>query len=147
MSTFIRRHTHTLETHSHAQTPTKTQKYTPIKTSTLPNFGVVFFNARNGKIFKDAMIIKRRMVFLLASKVYARFIKQVWFRFGGLHSAEVAFLLLKQRPWVPFLAFLIIYFNFAEVNQWRWLEESGQRLENIDWTHLVLSCGKLALQK
>ena len=31
---------------------------------------------------------------------------------------------------------------------WRgWLEESGQRLENIDRTYLVLASGKLAIQK
>ena len=35
----------------------------------------------------------------------------------------------------------------AEVNQRRWLEESGQWLENVDQTHQVLPSGKLALQK
>ena len=35
----------------------------------------------------------------------------------------------------------------AEVYQWRWLEESGQWLENVDQTHLVLASGKPALQK
>ena len=35
----------------------------------------------------------------------------------------------------------------AEVNQQRCLEESGQRLENVDWTYLVLASGKLGLQK
>ena len=39
------------------------------------------------------------------------------------------------------------YFNFALVNQWRWIEESGQWLENVDQTHLVLASGKLVLQK
>ena len=33
------------------------------------------------------------------------------------------------------------------VNQWRCLEESGQRLKNVDRTHLVLASGKLVLQK
>ena len=33
------------------------------------------------------------------------------------------------------------------VNQRRCLEESGQRLENVDRTHLVLASGKLVLQK
>ena len=34
-----------------------------------------------------------------------------------------------------------------EVNQWPWLEESGQRLENDYHTHLVLASGKPVLQK
>ena len=34
-----------------------------------------------------------------------------------------------------------------QVNQRRCLEESGQRLENVDRTHLVLARGKLVLQK
>ena len=29
----------------------------------------------------------------------------------------------------------------------RWLEESGQRLENVDRTNLVVASGKLVLQK
>ena len=33
------------------------------------------------------------------------------------------------------------------VNQRRCLEESGQRLENVDQTHLVLASGKLVLHK
>ena len=37
--------------------------------------------------------------------------------------------------------------NVAEVNQRRWLEESGQWLENVDQTHLVLDSGKPVLQK
>ena len=37
--------------------------------------------------------------------------------------------------------------DVAEVNQWRWLEESGQWLENVDRTHLVLAIGKPELQK
>ena len=37
--------------------------------------------------------------------------------------------------------------NIAEVNQWRWLEESVQWLENVDQTHLVLASGKPELQK
>ena len=35
----------------------------------------------------------------------------------------------------------------AEVNQWLWLEESGQWLENVETAHLVLASGKLVLQK
>ena len=34
-----------------------------------------------------------------------------------------------------------------EVNQWHCLEEIGQRLENVDQTHLILAIGKLVLQK
>ena len=37
--------------------------------------------------------------------------------------------------------------KFAEVNQRRWLEESGQWLENVDWTYLVLASGKPVQQK
>ena len=37
--------------------------------------------------------------------------------------------------------------DVAEVNQQRCLEESGQRLENIDRTRLALASGKLVLQK
>ena len=38
-------------------------------------------------------------------------------------------------------------FSIAEINQWRWLVESGHWLENIDRTHLVLVSGKPVLQK
>ena len=48
----------------------------------------------------------------------------------GLQSTEVAFLLLTQRPQVQFSVFPKIYLNVAEIYQWRWLEERGQRLEN-----------------
>ena len=37
--------------------------------------------------------------------------------------------------------------NVAEVNQQRWLEVSGQWLENVDRTHLILASGKSVLQK
>ena len=37
--------------------------------------------------------------------------------------------------------------SVAEFNQWRCLEESGQWLENVNRTHLVLACGKIVLQK
>ena len=39
------------------------------------------------------------------------------------------------------------FVNVAEVNQWRCLEQSGQWLENVDWTHLALASGKVVLQK
>ena len=35
--------------------------------------------------------------------------------------------------------------NVAEVNQRLWLEESGQRLENVDRTHLELASGRRVL--
>ena len=35
--------------------------------------------------------------------------------------------------------------DVAEVNQWCCLEESGQWLENVDQTHLVVASGKLVL--
>ena len=37
--------------------------------------------------------------------------------------------------------------SVAEVNQLSCLEESGQWLENVDLTHLVVASGKLVLQK
>ena len=37
--------------------------------------------------------------------------------------------------------------DVAEVNQRRWLEESGQRLENVEQTHVVQPSGKSVLQK
>ena len=64
-----------------------------------------------------------------------------------MHSTEIAFLLLTQLPWVRFLAFSKIYFHVAEICRQRWLEESGQMIENVDQTHLSLASGKLVLQK
>ena len=57
------------------------------------------------------------------------------------------FLLLTQRPRVWFSTLPKTYFDVAEIYQWRWLEESGQRLENVDPTHLGLASGKLVLPK
>ena len=34
--------------------------------------------------------------------------------------------------------------DVAEVNQWRWVEESGQWLENVDRTHLEASACSFA---
>ena len=45
------------------------------------------------------------------------------------------------------LAFPKIHFDIDEIYRQRWLNESGQRLENIDQTHIVLASGKLVLQK
>ena len=36
---------------------------------------------------------------------------------------------------------------FAEVNQRLWFEESGQWLENVDRTHMILASGKPVLLK
>ena len=59
----------------------------------------------------------------------------------GLHSTEVAFLPLTQRPWVPILAFPKIYYHVNIIYQWHWLEKSGliQRFGNVDRTHLALA--------
>ena len=37
--------------------------------------------------------------------------------------------------------------DIAEVNQQRWFEESGQWLEDVDGTHLVLANDQPVLQK
>ena len=56
-----------------------------------------------------------------------------------------------QLTRVRFPAFLKFFsgkiIDAAEVNQQRWLEESGRWLENVDRTHLVLPRGKLVVQK
>ena len=64
-----------------------------------------------------------------------------------LNSSEEAFLLLTQCLWVRFSEFPKITFKVDETNQGRWLEESGQRFENVDQIHLVLASSKLVLQK
>ena len=38
-------------------------------------------------------------------------------------------------------------FKVAVVNQWYWLDESGQWLENVERSHVVLVSGKLVLQE
>ena len=40
-----------------------------------------------------------------------------------------------------------IYFDVAEIFRRRWLEKSGQMVQNVFHTHLVLASGKLLLQK
>ena len=40
-----------------------------------------------------------------------------------------------------------IYYDVVEIYRWHRLEESQQRLENVDRTHLVLASGKLVPQK
>ena len=63
------------------------------------------------------------------------------------------FSMLASRPSSPrFNQPFLTFFggknvNIANVNQWRCLEENGQRLENADQTHLVLASGKLIVQK
>ena len=49
-------------------------------------------------------------------------------------STEVAFLLLTQQPRDGFPAFLKTNIDVAEIYRRHWLEESGQRLENINQT-------------
>ena len=70
--------------------------------------------------------------------------------FGGLHSKEVAHLLLTQQPRFDSQHSRIIFrgkiIDVVEINQQHLLDESGQRLENVDQTHLVLASGKPALQ-
>ena len=53
---------------------------------------------------------------------------------GGL----AAFLLSAQQHRIQFLAFPKIIFYVAEIYWRRCLEKSGQRLENVDRTHVVL---------
>ena len=64
-----------------------------------------------------------------------------------MHSTEVAFLLIAWRPPVQCSAFTNVYFDVAKIYQLRWLEKSGQTLENVDRTHLVLASGKLVTAK
>ena len=63
---------------------------------------------------------------------------------GVLHSTAVAYLLLTQHSQKKFREKII---GVAEVNQWCWLEESGQWLQNVDRTHLLLASGKPVLKK
>ena len=67
---------------------------------------------------------------------------------GGLHSTEVLSCFSPSSPRFESRNFFIgKIIDVAEVNQQRWLEESGQWLENVDQTYLVLARGKPALQK
>ena len=64
----------------------------------------------------------------------------------GLHSSEVASHCSPSSAGVDsqhyrnFFSEKMIY--VAEFNQQLWLEESGQSLENVDQTHLILVSGK-----
>ena len=59
--------------------------------------------------------------------------------------------ILPSHPeaWAQFSAFSKIYYDVAEIYRWHgaWLEESRQRLKNVDLTYPVLASGKLVLQK
>ena len=50
-------------------------------------------------------------------------------------------------PSVPKKNFRVKIMNVAEVNQWRCSEESGQWLNNVDRTHIVVASGKPVVQK
>ena len=67
--------------------------------------------------------------------------------FEGLHSTEVAYLLLIQQPRVQFLAFprifLFMLLRFIDGTA----KNSGQRLDNVKQTNLELASSKLVLQK
>ena len=45
-------------------------------------------------------------------------------------------------PTVPKFFSEEFFFDVAEANQWRCLEESGHRLENVDQTHQVMASDK-----
>ena len=55
-------------------------------------------------------------------------------------------MLLTQEPQVQFGFSEEFFLDVTEVYQRRWLEQSGQWLENVDRTHLVLGSGKPELQ-
>ena len=48
---------------------------------------------------------------------------------------------LASHPAAPGLILGVLKknFNVVEIYQWRWLKESGQRLDNVDQTHPVLA--------
>ena len=61
-------------------------------------------------------------------------------------------MILTQQPWVEFPPFPQKNFrrkiiHVVEIYQWHWLEESGQRLKNVDPTHLDLASGKQHCKK
>ena len=64
---------------------------------------------------------------------------------GGQHSPTVAYL-LPHPPAPGSIPSIPEIVNVAEVNQWCCLKESGEWLDNVNWTHLVLASGKLELQ-
>ena len=71
---------------------------------------------------------------------------------GGSIAQRLAFLLpdpsaLGSIPSVPQKISEEKIVDVAEDSQQRWLEESGQWLENVDQIHPVLANGKQILQK
>ena len=54
---------------------------------------------------------------------------------------------LGSIPSIPEIFSAKKIIDYAKVNQWCCSEESGQCLENVDPTHLVLASGKLVQQK
>ena len=68
---------------------------------------------------------------------------------SALHRGSI----LASRPAAPCLIpnfpqkkFSGKIVDVVEVNRWCWLDENGQRLENVYRTHLVLASGKSVLQ-
>ena len=55
--------------------------------------------------------------------------------------------LMLDNKYVQWSSFSSEANDVAQIYQWRWLEKSGQWLENADRTHLVLASGKLVLWK
>ena len=70
----------------------------------------------------------------------------------GLHSTEVAYLILTQQPWDRFSVFPRVFLFMLM----RYLDiltallrtvDTGKRLDNVNQIHLVLASGKIVLQK
>ena len=58
----------------------------------------------------------------------------------GLHSTEVAFTLFTLQPEGSILSVPEKKcFKVSEIFRRRWFEESGQKLDNVNRTHLVLA--------
>ena len=68
---------------------------------------------------------------------------------GMVHSTEIAFLLLTQKPWVQSLkSFIWNFFMSLGFVDGAALQLSGQRRENVNRSHLVLaSCALPPLQQ
>ena len=76
------------------------------------------------------------------SKIFTKETREVW----GLHNTEVTYLPITQLPPVLFPEvknFLLMLKKFTDCTG----VNSGQRLDNDNWTHLKLASGKLVLQK
>ena len=81
-----------------------------------------------------------------ANKEYS--LSKVYVTGGKQHSTMVSIFaapgLDSQRSPKNFIGKIV---DVADVNLWRCLEKSGQWLENVDQTHLVLASCKLVIQK